>query len=227
MYVMMSRKYLNINDLKGKVFVTSGLGGMSGAQGKASLIAGAIGVIAEIDPAALEKRYKQGWISEKISDLDQCIARIKLARAEKKPLAIGYLGNVVDLWERLAEEDELLVELGSDQTSLHNPWMGGYYPVQLSFEEARTMMHDDPKHFKELVQESLRRQVAAINKLTKRGMHFWDYGNSFLLEASRAGADVLAKEGDKCYGVGGFKYPSYVQDIMGDIFSLGFGPFRW
>lgn len=116
-----------------------------------------------------------------------------MARAEKKPLAIGYLGNVVDLWERLAEEDELLVELGSDQTSLHNPWMGGYYPVQLSFEEARTMMHDDPKHFKELVQESLRRQVAAINKLTKRGMHFWDYGNSFLLEASRAGADVLAR----------------------------------
>lgn len=209
------------------MYVTSGLGGMSGAQGKASLIAGAIGVIAEIDPAALEKRYKQGWISEKITDLEECIARMKTARAEKKPLAIGYLGNVVSLWERLAEEDELLVELGSDQTSLHNPWMGGYYPVQLTFEESRAMMHDDPKRFKELVQESLRRQVAAINKLTKRGMHFWDYGNSFLLEASRAGADVLAKEGDRCYGVGGFKYPSYVQDIMGDIFSLGFGPFRW
>ena len=224
---VIDRKYLHLNSLKGKVFVTAGLGGMSGAQGKASLIAGAIGVIAEIDPAALEKRFKQGWISEKISDLDACIARIKSARAEGKPLAIGYLGNVVDLWERLAEEEELLVELGSDQTSLHNPWLGGYYPVQLSFEESRRMMHDDPVRFKELVQESLRRQVAAINKLTARGMHFWDYGNSFLLEASRAGADVLAKKGDKCYGVGGFKYPSYVQDIMGDIFSLGFGPFRW
>ena len=221
------RKYLKLNDLSGKVFVTAGLGGMSGAQGKASLIAGAVGVIAEIDPAALEKRYKQGWISEKITDLDTLIVRIKEARKEGKPIAIGYLGNVVDVWERLAEEDELLVELGSDQTSLHNPWMGGYYPVQLTFEESRAMMHEDPAQFKKLVQESLRRQAAAINKLAARGMYFWDYGNSFLLEASRAGADVLAKEGDKCYGVGGFKYPSYVQDIMGDIFSLGFGPFRW
>ena len=221
------RKYLGVNDMHGKVYVTSGLGGMSGAQGKASLIAGAIGVIAEIDPAALEKRFKQGWISEKVTDLDTCIARLKRAREEKKPLAIGFLGNVVDLWERLAEEEELLVELGSDQTSLHNPWMGGYYPVQLSFEESRRMMREDPAKFKELVQESLRRQVAAINKLTARGMFFWDYGNSFLLEASRVGADILAKPGEKTYGVGGFRYPSYVQDIMGDIFSLGFGPFRW
>ena len=134
---------------------------------------------------------------------------------------------MVDLWERLAEEKELLVELGADQTSLHNPWLGGYYPVQLTFEESRKMMHDDPPRFKELVRESLRRQVAAINKLAARGMSFWDYGNSFLLEASQAGADVMAKEGERTYGVGGFRYPSYVQDIMGDIFSLGFGPFRW
>ena len=221
------RKYLGVNDMHGKVYVTSGLGGMSGAQGKASLIAGAIGVIAEIDPAALEKRFKQGWISEKVTDLDTCIARLKRAREEKKPLAIGFLGNVVDLGGRLAEGAELLVELRSDETSLHNPWMGGYYPVQLTFEESRRMMREDPAHFKELVQESLRRQVAAINKLTARGMFFWDYGNSFLLEASRAGADILAKPGEKTYGVGGFRYPSYVQDIMGDIFSLGFGPFRW
>ena len=220
------RKYLGSGDLSGKVFVTAGLGGMSGAQGKASMIAGAVGVIAEVDESALMKRYRQGWVSEVCRDLDDCVKRIKAARAAKKGTAIGFLGNVVSLWERLAEETELLVELGSDQTSLHNPYNGGYYPVQLSFEEARRVMVADPPRFKELVQESLRRHVAAVNKLTERGMRFWDYGNSFLLEASRAGAEV-ALEGDVENDGKTFRYPSYVQDIMGDIFSLGFGPFRW
>jgi urocanate hydratase len=214
------RKYLGLEDLRGKVFVSSGLGGMSGAQPKAGTICGCISVTAEVNKAALEKRYNQGWIMEKISDLEECIARIKKARQEKKPVSIGFLGNIVSLWERLAEEKELLVELGSDQTSLHNPYGGGYYPVQLTFDEANKMMVEDPEKFKSLVQESLRRQVAAINKLTAKGMKFWDYGNSFLLEASRAKADILNQDGT-------FKYPSYVEDIMGDIFSLGFGPFRW
>lgn len=215
-----SRKYLHSGDLSGVVFVTSGLGGMSGAQGKASVICGAIGVIAEVDPNALNKRKDQGWIQESIDNLDHLVERIKVARAARKPISIGFLGNVVSVWERLAEEPELLVELGSDQTSLHNPYRGGYYPVQLSFEEAKRVMVEEPERFQQLVQESLRRQLAAIDKLTKRGMYFWDYGNSFLLECSRAKANVMTADGK-------FKYPSYVQHIMGDIFSLGFGPFRW
>ncbi|KAK2142129.1 hypothetical protein LSH36_994g01034 [Paralvinella palmiformis] len=198
------------------VFVTSGLGGMSGAQAKAAVVCGCIGVIAE------------GWLMEMTSDLDDLIVQIRKARGEKRAISIGYHGNVVDVWERLVEEydktGDLLCELGSDQTSCHNPFLGGYYPVQLTYEEGRNMMHDDPVKFKNLVQESLRRQIAAINKLSDHGLFFWDYGNGFLLEASRAGADVK-KEGDTT-GTR-FKYPSYVQDIMGDIFSLGFGPFRW
>lgn len=215
------RKYLNTEDLSGKVYVTSGLGGMSGAQPKAGLICGCISVTAEINKDALEKRYKQGWVKEVCKDVNECIEMIKEYRKSKKVTSIAYHGNIVDLWEKLAEEKELIVELGSDQTSLHNPFNGGYYPVGKSFEESNKIMTEDPTLFKKLVQESLKRHVDAINKLTKKGMKFWDYGNSFLLEASRAGADIMDSEGKK------FKYPSYVEDIMGDIFSLGFGPFRW
>lgn len=219
------RKYLKANNLTGKVFVTSGLGGMSGAQAKAAIISGCIGVIAEVNKAALLKRYEQGWVMEWTDNLEDCISQIRYARHEMKTLSLGYLGNIVNLWERLAEEyeksGELLVELGSDQTSLHNPFGGGYYPVQLTFEEAQEVMETDPVRFKCLVQESLKRQVNAINKLSSHGMHFWDYGNAFLLEASRAGAAVTKSDPDS------FIYPSYVQHIMGDIFSLGFGPFRW
>ncbi|EDO46925.1 predicted protein [Nematostella vectensis] len=221
------RKHLKSDNLAGKVFVTSGLGGMSGAQPKAGVIAGCIAVVAEINEAALMKRYEQGWLMEYTSDLPTCIERIKQARKERKPLSIGYLGNVVALWEALADEydrtGELLVDFGSDQTSLHNPYNGGYYPVQVSFDEANEIMKDDPERFKNLVQQSLLRQVAAINRLHTRGMFFWDYGNAFLLEASRAGAPVV-KEG--CLP-GTFIHPSYVQDIMGDVFGMGFGPFRW
>jgi len=214
------RKYLGSADLAGKVFVTSGLGGMSGAQGKAAVICGAISIIAEVNPDAVKKRYGQGWVMEMYDDLDKVIERVKSARKEKVPLSIAYLGNVVSLWERLASETDLPIELGSDQTSLHNPYNGGYYPVQLSLAEANEMMVSSPAKFKEAVQESLRRHVAAINTLSARGLKFWDYGNSFLLEASRAKADVMNADGS-------FKYPSYVEHIMGDIFSLGFGPFRW
>ncbi|KAJ7359058.1 Urocanate hydratase [Desmophyllum pertusum] len=221
------RRQLGVSNLSGKVFVTAGLGGMSGAQAKAAVIAGCVGVVAEVDGAALKKRHAQGWLMEYTSDVDICMDLIRKARQMKKPHSLGYHGNVVDLWERLVQEyestGELLVELGSDQTSLHNPFNGGYYPVQVKFEEANEIMKHDPERFKALVQESLCRQVAAINKLTARGMFFWDYGNAFLLEASRAGADVC-KEGAP---LGVFRYPSYVQDIMGDIFSMGFGPFRW
>eukprot|EP01096_Ripella_sp_DP13-Kostka_P001155 TRINITY_DN11390_c0_g1_i1.p1 TRINITY_DN11390_c0_g1~~TRINITY_DN11390_c0_g1_i1.p1 ORF type:complete len:697 (-),score=291.55 TRINITY_DN11390_c0_g1_i1:33-2066(-) len=215
------RKYLGTSDLTGKVYLTSGLGGMSGAQAKAATICGAIGVVAEIDRKALEKRHEQGWVVEKTETVAECIAAIKKARADKISTSIAYLGNVVDLWEALVLEEENIVELASDQTSCHNVYNGGYYPVQLSIEEANEVMTNDPARFKQLVQESLRRQIAAINTLSQRGMKFWDYGNSFLLECQRAGADVMNAEGD------GFRYPSYVQDIMGDIFSLGFGPFRW
>ena len=218
------RKYLGIppgEDLSGKLFVTSGLGGMSGAQAKASVIAGAIGVIAEINPRALKKRLEQGWLLEAEEDLDKVLSRIESARREKTPLSLGYLGNVVDLWERLVKEG-VEVELGSDQTSLHNPYQGGYYPVGLSLEESNRMMVKDPAGFKEKVHESLRRQVAAINSLAARGMRFWDYGNAFLLEASRAGAPGILMED------GSFAYPSYVEDIMGPMcFDYGFGPFRW
>jgi len=221
------RKYLKECNLVGKVFLTSGLGGMSGAQPKASVINGCIGVIAEINQEALEKRYNQGWVKEKTSNLDELIIMIRNARQERRVTSIGYLGNVVDVWERVADiyakTGERLVDLGSDQTSLHNPFNGGYYPVQCGFDEANALMRSNPAKFKEFVQESLRRQIAAIDKMTSAGMAFWDYGNAFLLEASRAGADVVKPGAAR----GIFKYPSYVQDIMGDIFSLGFGPFRW
>jgi urocanate hydratase len=208
-------------DLAGKIFVTSGLGGMSGAQPKAAVIAGAIGVIAEINPKAVEVRHNQGWVDEVYPDLDQLLARIRMARHNKEVVSLAYLGNVVDLWERLATTDDLPVELGSDQTSLHNPWAGGYYPVGVSFEDAREMMAHQPDLFRQKVQTSLRRQVAAINTLTAKGMYFFDYGNAFLLESGRAGADVMKSDGS-------FRYPSYVQDIMGPLcFDYGFGPFRW
>ncbi|KAH7714336.1 hypothetical protein AAVH_18292 [Aphelenchoides avenae] len=218
------RKYLGTDDLSGKVFVTSGLGGMSGAQAKAAVISGCVGVIAEVSEKALLKRHHQGWLDVYSSDLSKVIELIKEYRQKKVPISIGYLGNVVDLWERLAEEKELLVELGSDQTSCHNPFNGGYYPVGLSFDEANQMMATDKPRFEALVRKSLLRQIAAIEKLCSRGMRFWDYGNAFLVECHRAGADILAADAkdDKS-----FKYPSYMQDIMGDIFSLGFGPFRW
>ncbi|XP_028575068.2 urocanate hydratase [Podarcis muralis] len=221
------RRYLGVENLAGKVFVTSGLGGMSGAQAKAAVIAGCVGIIAEVDEAALLKRHQQGWLMEITSSLDHCIAQLREAKKKKMPLSLGYHGNVVDLWERLAEEfnstGELLADLGSDQTSCHNPFNGGYYPVQLSFKEANQLMSSNPVKFRTLVQESLRRQVAAINRLSDQGMFFWDYGNAFLLEAQRAGADIEKRGANKAE----FRYPSYVQHIMGDIFSLGFGPFRW
>lgn len=207
--------------IEGMVFVTAGLGGMSGAQPKAGNIAGVVSVTAEINPAAVEKRHSQGWVDEVYTDLNKLLERIRQARASKEAVSLAYQGNVVDLWESLAESD-MTVELGSDQTSLHNPWAGGYYPVGLSFEESKAMMADDPEAFRSKVQESLRRQVAAINKLAARGMYFFDYGNAFLLESSRAGADVMSENGH------GFKYPSYVEDIMGPLFfDYGFGPFRW
>uniref|UniRef100_A0A2K5F4H2 urocanate hydratase n=1 Tax=Aotus nancymaae TaxID=37293 RepID=A0A2K5F4H2_AOTNA len=222
-----ARRYLGIEDLAGKVFVTSGLGGMSGAQAKAAVIVGCIGVIAEVDKAALEKRHKQGWLMEVTDSLDQCIKRLREARKKKEVLSLGYHGNVVALWERLVHEldttGECLVDLGSDQTSCHNPFNGGYYPVQLSFTEAQSLMASNPAAFKDLVQESLRRQVSAINRLAEENFFFWDYGNAFLLEAQRAGADVEKKDASRTE----FRYPSYVQHIMGDIFSQGFGPFRW
>jgi urocanate hydratase len=215
-----SRKYRHTDSLAGVVYVSSGLGGMSGAQPKAAVICGAIGVIAEVDPAAMQKRHAQGWVQEVVITLDACVERIRVARAARKSVSIGFLGNVVSLWERLAEEPELLVELGSDQTSLHNPFGGGYFPVQLSFEESKKMMESDPARFKLLVQESLLRHLVAIDKLAARGMYFWDYGNSFLLECSRVQPNLVLTQG-------GFRYPSYVQHIIGDVFSLGFGPFRW
>lgn len=215
-----SRKYLGSEDLSGKVFVTSGLGGMSGAQPKASTIAGCISVTAEVDLKAALKRHSQGWVDLVTSDLEVVIDQVKEAREKKSVISIAYHGNVVDLWERFGKEKELLVELGSDQTSCHNVYGGGYYPAGVSFDEANRVMHEDPEKFKRLVQESLRRHVAAINALTARGMRFWDYGNAFLYESKVAGAEIMKDDTN-------FKYPSYVQDIMGDIFSLGFGPFRW
>ena len=203
-----------------KLFVTAGLGGMSGAQPKAGNIAGVVSVTAEINPQAAEKRHEQGWVDELHYNLDELIPAICKAVEEKRVVSMAYVGNVVDLWERLAAEN-VRVDLGSDQTSLHNPWAGGYYPVGLSLEESQQMMAENPELFKEKVQESLRRQVAAINKLTGNGMYFFDYGNAFLLESSRAGADIMSAAGT-------FRYPSYVQDIMGPMFfDYGFGPFRW
>lgn len=218
-----ARLYLDLPaeaGLDGTVFVSSGLGGMSGAQAKAATIAGAVGVIAEVNPAALQRRLDQGWLMEAESDLDRLLLRIDAARRARRPLSIGYLGNIVDLWERLVESD-LTVELASDQTSLHNPYQGGYYPAGWTLAEARERMVSDPAGFRARVQESLRRQVAAINTMQGRGTHFWDYGNAFLVEAQRAGADVLAADGR-------FRYPSYVEQIMGPLcFDFGFGPFRW
>ena len=206
--------------LAGKIFVSSGLGGMSGAQPKAAVIAGCIGVIAELNPKAVEKRHSQGWVDEVYTDLKSLHKRIIVAQEAKEAISLAYQGNIVELWEYFAE-NKVLVHLGSDQTSLHNPWSGGYYPVGLSFEEANLMMSENPVLFKEKVQQSLCRQVAAINKLSQMGMYFFDYGNAFLLESGRAGADIFKEDGK-------FKYASYVQDIMGPMcFDYGFGPFRW
>ena len=211
----------NGEDLAGKLFVTSGLGGMSGAQPKAGNIAGCVTVCAEVNPKITEIRLSQGWIDEKIEDIDELVIRVKAAKEAKEVVSIAYLGNVVDVWEAFYEHG-LYIDLGSDQTSLHNPWAGGYYPVSLTFEEANEMMASNPELFKEKVQDSLRRQTAAINKHTAKGTYFFDYGNAFLLEASRAGADIMAENGID------FRYPSYVQDIMGPMcFDYGFGPFRW
>ena len=206
--------------MRGTLFVTAGLGGMSGAQPKAGNIAGVVSVTAEINPLAARKRYDQGWVDELHVDLDELIPRIRKAVQDKEIVSMAYIGNVVDLWERLADED-IRVDLGSDQTSLHNPWAGGYYPAGIGFEQAKQMMAGEPEKFKQAVQASLRRQVEAINRLTAKGMYFFDYGNAFLLESSRAGADILKEDGS-------FRYPSYVEDIMGPLyFDYGFGPFRW
>lgn len=206
--------------MRGTLFVTAGLGGMSGAQPKAGNIAGVVSVTAEINPLAAHKRHDQGWVDELHDNLDELIPRIRKAVQDKEVVSMAYIGNVVDLWERLADED-IMVDLGSDQTSLHNPWAGGYYPAGIGFEEAKKMMAEEPEKFKQAVQASLRRQVEAINKLTAKGMYFFDYGNAFLLESSRAGADILKEDGT-------FRYPSYVEDIMGPLyFDYGFGPFRW
>lgn len=207
-------------DIHGMLFVSSGLGGMSGAQPKAGNIAGVVSVVAEINPKAASKRYEQGWVDELHDDLNELMPAIRSAVAERKTVSMAYVGNVVDLWERLAEED-ISVDLGSDQTSLHNPWAGGYYPVGMTLDESKRMMAESPEAFKHKVEASLRRQVAAINKLTACGMYFFDYGNAFLLQSKRAGADIVKADGT-------FRYPSYVQDIMGPMFfDYGFGPFRW
>ncbi|MFW5767460.1 MAG: urocanate hydratase [Bacteroidota bacterium] len=220
--VLNAGRMIDKDNKKGtKLFVTSGLGGMSGAQPKAGNIAGVVSITGEINPAAAYKRQKQGWVDEVIEDADKAIDTALDYKEKQEAHSIAYLGNIVDLWERLAERG-VHVDLGSDQTSLHNPWSGGYYPVGLSYEESNKMMASDPENFRKLVQASLKRQVAAINKLTGEGMYFFDYGNAFLLESSRAGADIMDEAGED------FRYPSYVQDIMGPMcFDYGFGPFRW
>lgn len=211
----------NGEGLAGKLFVTSGLGGMSGAQPKAGNIAGCITVCAEVNPKAVQTRHSQGWVDEVITDLDKLTVRVQQAKNQKETVSIAYQGNIVDVWEKFDTEN-IYIDLGSDQTSLHNPWAGGYYPVGISLEEANTMMADQPELFKEKIQETLRRHATAINKHTAKGTYFFDYGNAFLLEASRAGADVFAANKID------FKYPSYIQDIMGPMcFDYGFGPFRW
>jgi urocanate hydratase len=211
----------NGEGLEGKLFVTAGLGGMSGAQPKAGNIAGCITVCAEVNPKATETRHSQGWVDEVVHDVDALVSRVRSAKANKEVVSIAYQGNIVDVWEKFDEED-IFVDLGSDQTSLHNPWAGGYYPIGLSYEESNEMMANHPEVFKEKVQETLRRHAAAVNKHTEKGTYFFDYGNAFLLESSRAGADIMAENGID------FKYPSYVQDIMGPMcFDYGFGPFRW
>ena len=211
----------NRDDIKGKLFLTAGLGGMSGAQPKAGNIAGVISVTAEVNPKAAHTRHEQGWVDEIITDLDVLVTRVKKAQASKEVVSIAYLGNVVDVWEKF-DQTGVHVDLGSDQTSLHNPWAGGYYPAGLNFDEANDLMANDPELFKTYVQESLRRHAAAVNKHTDRGTYFFDYGNAFLLESSRAGGDVMAANQID------FKYPSYIQDILGPMcFDFGFGPFRW
>jgi len=207
--------------LEGKIFVTSGLGGMSGAQPKAGNIAGCITICAEVNSKVIQTRHSQGWVDLVYSDLEQLTQRVQKARENKEVISIAYHGNAVELWEFFSEKN-IFIDLGSDQTSLHNPWAGGYYPVGLSFEQANKMMAEDPNLFKEKVQQSLKRQVKAINSHTSKGTYFFDYGNAFLLESSRAGADIMTEDGKN------FKYPSYVQDIMGPMcFDYGFGPFRW
>lgn len=209
-----------MESLKGKLFVSSGLGGMSGAQPKACSIAGVISVIAEVNPKVIKTRYDQGWVDEVIDNMAELVKRVIKARHNNEVVSLAYYGNIVDVWEQFAI-DGIKVDIGSDQTSLHNPWSGGYYPAGISFEESKLIMADEPARFKNMVQESLRRHVAAINKHTAGGTYFFDYGNAFLLEASRAGADIYNEKGE-------FKYPSYVQDIMGPLcFDYGFGPFRW
>ncbi len=211
----------NGEGLEGKLFLTAGLGGMSGAQPKAGNIAGCITVCAEVNPKATQTRHSQGWVDEVIDNLDELVSRVRKAKTAREIVSIAYQGNIVDVWETFDKEN-IYVDLGSDQTSLHNPWAGGYYPVGLDYEESNILMAENPELFKEKVQESLRRHASAINKHTAKGTYFFDYGNAFLLEASRAGADVMAKNGTA------FKYPSYVQDIMGPMcFDYGFGPFRW
>lgn len=216
------RKILNEGEsAKGKVFLTAGLGGMSGAQPKAGNIAGCITVCAEVNPAASRKRHEQGWVDELFDDINALCDRVKQAQANNEVVSIAYNGNVVEVWEEFLQQD-IYVHVGSDQTSLHNPWSGGYYPVQISFEKANEMIANEPEEFKQLVQESLRRQGAAINAHADKGTYFFDYGNAFLLEAKRAGAEVGGKKGKE------FRYPSYVQDILGPMcFDYGFGPFRW
>lgn len=205
----------------GKVFLTAGLGGMSGAQPKAGNIAECITVCAEVNPAAATKRHEQGWVDVLIDNIDELVKRVREAQENQEVVSIAYIGNVVEVWEKFYEE-EIFVHVGSDQTSLHNPWSGGYYPVDISFDEANRLIAEEPDKFKELVQESLRRQAASINQHAERGTYFFDYGNAFLLEASRAGADIKGKDGRE------FKFPSYVQDILGPMcFDYGFGPFRW
>lgn len=207
--------------LAGKLFVTSGLGGMSGAQPKAGNIAGCITVVAEVNPKAAEKRHAQGWVDEILTSMDELIDRVKVAKENKEVVSIAYQGNIVEVWEKFDEEN-IFIELGSDQTSLHNPWAGGYYPIGLTYEESNELMARQPEAFKGKVRETLKRHATAVNKHTAKGTYFFDYGNAFLLEASRAGAEVMAKDGIT------FRYPSYVQDIMGPMcFDFGFGPFRW
>lgn len=234
------RKYLKTGDLTSKVFLSSGLGGMSGAQTKAASIVGCISIVAEIDPIVVEKRYKQGWVDAVITDVELIVERVKEAKVKRESISIAYVGNVIDVWRRFAKElretNINLVDLSSDQTSCHNPFNGGYYPEGLSFQESNKLMASNPAKFKSLVEESLRSHIDLINEMTskedKNGnkTYFWDYGNAFLLEASRAGADVtIVSNGTKCRDKTNvkFRYPSYVQDVMGDVFSLGFGPFRW
>lgn len=217
--VLNAGRMISDEGLGGKLFVTAGLGGMSGAQPKAAKIAGAVSITAEINSKATHTRHSQGWVDEVYTDLDELLTRTKQAQQTKEAVSLVYQGNIVDLWEKLAKEN-YHVDLGSDQTSLHNPWAGGYYPVGYTLEEANEMMAKEPTRFKEEIQKTLRRHVDAVNQLTAKGMYFFDYGNAFLLESSRAGADIM--DGEK------FKYPSYVQDIMGPMcFDYGFGPFRW